>query len=439
MTDWTNRLHPASFRGVPFQVEGEEGTFGRRVQTHEYPNRDKPYTEDLGRATRRFQISAYLVGEDYLAARDRLIGAIETPGPGTLVHPYYGELSVCMEGDVRVSHSGREGRLCRIRFSVVEAGTLSFPTADIATSQTLLSSSAALNDRISDAFTHVGLKGLPDFAQAGVLAKAKAMTDHVTQALDSIDSRIAAASRLLKGDMSVILKPGSSGKHLIEAIQRLWRSGRRTRHNANMLTQQIKTLSGITLGHDLAPRGVWKSDRPSVQAERRQSNRIAALLRTTAIHEAALRLTQLPPPRTALLPVNQREKRQIQVNLSHPALHAGLDASDSEVESTAVTWETLMAVREALNQAIEREQTLSPDDALFLALQRVKTEVNRDMATRLAQVDKTVLRTPETVLPALVLAAQWYDNASRERDITSRNRVPHPGFVPQQPLRVPLR
>jgi len=44
----------------------------------------------------------------------------------------------------------------------------------------------------SDAFTHVGLKGLPDFAQAGVLAKAKAMTDHVTQALDSIDSRIGS-------------------------------------------------------------------------------------------------------------------------------------------------------------------------------------------------------------------------------------------------------
>nr|WP_320408748.1 hypothetical protein [Candidatus Hamiltonella defensa] len=163
------------------------------------------------------------------------------------------------------------------------------------------------------------------------------MTDHVTQALDSIDSRIAGASRLLKGDISVILQQGSAGKHLVEAIQRMWRAGRRTTHNAATLTQQIKTLSGITLGHDLAPRGVWKSDRPSVQAERRQSNRIAALLRTTAIHEAALRLTKLPPPRTALLPVNQREKRQIQVNLSHPALHAGLDASDSEVESTAVT------------------------------------------------------------------------------------------------------
>lgn len=405
MMDWKNRVHPASFRGVPFQVEGDEGTFGRRVQTHEYPNRDKPYTEDLGRATRRFQIRAYLVGDDYLTQRDRLIVAIETPGPGTLVYPYYGELSVCMEGDVRMSHSGREGRLCRVSFSVVEAGELSFPTAGIATSQTLLSSSSALNDRISDAFTRVGLKVLPDFAQAGVLANAKDMIGHITHAFDTVDSGIAASSRLLQGDISVILKPGSSGKHLIEAIQHLWRAGRRTAHNAATLTQQIKTLAGVTLGQDLAPRGVWKSDRPSVQAERRQSNRIAALLRTTAIQEATWRLTQLPPPRSATLPVNQRGQRQIHVHISHPAVPAVSHKTDSPVERTAaVTWEALLTVRETLNQAIEREQTFTQDDALFLALQQLKTEANRDITTRLAQGEKTVTRTPEAVLPALVLA-----------------------------------
>ncbi|BGI52720.1 MAG: DNA circularization N-terminal domain-containing protein [Candidatus Hamiltonella defensa (Ceratovacuna japonica)] len=440
MTDWTNRVHPASFRGVPFQVEGDEATFGRRVQTHEYPNRDKPYTEDLGRATRRFQITAYLVGEDYLVQRDRLIAAIETPGPGTLVHPYYGELSVCMEGDVRVSHSGREGRLCRVSFSVVEAGELSFPTAGVATRQTLISSTSVLHERIGEVFADTGLKGLPDFAQTGVLTRAKAMIDHVTHTLDRVDSGLAAASRLLKGDISVILKHGSAGKGLAEAIQRLWRSGRRTAHNAATLTQQIKTLAGVTLGHDLAPRGVWTSDRPSVQAERRHSNRIAALLRTTAIHEATWRLTQLPPPRSATLPVNQRGQRQIQVNISHPAVPAVSHKTDSPIERiAAVTWEALLTVRETLNQAIEREQTLTLDDALFLALQQVKTEANRDITTRLAQVEKTVTRTPEAVLPALVLAAHWYDNASREKDITSHNRVPHPGFVPLNPLSVPAR
>ncbi|HFJ2043202.1 TPA: DNA circularization N-terminal domain-containing protein, partial [Salmonella enterica] len=59
---WRERLRDASFRGVPFSVEDDESAFGRRVQVHEYPNRDKPWTEDLGRATRRLTINAYLVG-----------------------------------------------------------------------------------------------------------------------------------------------------------------------------------------------------------------------------------------------------------------------------------------------------------------------------------------------------------------------------------------
>ncbi|WP_238149455.1 hypothetical protein [Arsenophonus endosymbiont of Aleurodicus floccissimus] len=96
----------------------------------------------------------------------------------------------------------------------------------------------------------------------------------------------------------------------------------------------------MTLGHDLAPRGVWKSDRPSIQSEHRRSNRIAAFLRNTAIHEATWRLIQLPPPRTAMLPVNQREKRQIDVNISHPTLHAVSHAAGSHTEGlAAVTWE----------------------------------------------------------------------------------------------------
>lgn len=439
MTSWKDNLRQASFRGVPFQVEEDEGTFGRRVQVHEYPNRDKPYTEDLGRATRRFTINAYLVGDDFFDARDRLIVAIDTPGPGTLVHPYYGEIAVCIDGEVRVSHSGREGRMCRVSFGVVEAGELSFPTAGVATSQTLISSSSALNDRIGEAFANVGLKGLPDFAQAGVLARTKEMVSKMTHAFETIDSGIAAASRLLQGDISVILKPGSSGKSLVESIQKMWRAGRRTAQDASTLAQQIKTLSGVTLGHDLAPRGVWKSDRPSVQAERVQGNAIAAVLRTTAIHEAAWRLAQLPPPRASTLSSNQAGKHQTRINISHPALHAASYTTSSNIEVVAVTWEALVTVRDNLNQAIDREQTLTTDDPLFLALQQVKTDANRDIATRLAQVEKTVTRTPEAVLPALVLAANWYDNAARETDITSRNTVNHPGFMPVQPLRVPAR
>ncbi|NAH43850.1 DNA circularization protein, partial [Escherichia coli] len=54
---WKDRLQDASFRGVPFKVEEESMGTGRRVETHEYPNRDKPYTEDLGKITFRPSIT----------------------------------------------------------------------------------------------------------------------------------------------------------------------------------------------------------------------------------------------------------------------------------------------------------------------------------------------------------------------------------------------
>ncbi|ABP60333.1 DNA circulation family protein [Enterobacter sp. 638] len=61
---WKERLQDASFRGVPFKVKSEGASIGRRVETHEYPNRDKPYTEDLGKVTFRPDITAYIIGDD---------------------------------------------------------------------------------------------------------------------------------------------------------------------------------------------------------------------------------------------------------------------------------------------------------------------------------------------------------------------------------------
>ncbi|HAW1868790.1 TPA: baseplate protein [Escherichia coli] len=114
---WKDRLQDASFRGVPFKVEEESAGTGRRVETHEYPNRDKPYTEDLGKITFRPSITAYVVGDDCFDQRDRLIDALNKPGPGTLVHPTYGELKVCVDGEVRVSTSKSEGRIVRFEWN----------------------------------------------------------------------------------------------------------------------------------------------------------------------------------------------------------------------------------------------------------------------------------------------------------------------------------
>ncbi|HFF7162766.1 TPA: DNA circularization protein [Yersinia enterocolitica] len=432
---WKDKLLPASFRGVPFKTQDDEATFGRRTQTHEYPNRDKPYSEDLGRVTRRDTISAYLIGDDYQAQRAQLITAINQAGPGKLIHPQYGELNVCIDGEIRVSHSASDGRMCTISFNFVEAGELSFPTSGVATGQKLVSSCDAMTDCVTDAFgKDFGLDGMADFIQNGVISDASDMMNTAIKTFDGVNSAISDAGRLLDGDLSVLLMPPSSGMNFVNRLQRMWRSGNSLLGNSDDIINKIKGLSGFTVGRDLAPHGVWKTDSKTIQTQTAQRNVVAQAIRTTALTEAAQSVSDLPQTRP---PLTATVTPQAQLPLvTHPAVTS---LSDAVAVIPPVTYESLTEIRDTLNTAIDQELLRVTDDALFLAINIVRADVNRDISMRLEQIEKTTFRTPDEVLPALVLAADWYDSAARETDIIGRNQITHPGFVPVKTLRVPIR
>jgi len=454
---WKDNLQEASLRGVPFKVDEDEATFGRRVQVHEYPNRDKPWAEDLGRATRRFSVQAYLIGDDFFEQRNKLIEAIEKPGSCTLVHPYYGEMTVTVDDTVRVSHSVSEGRMCRVSFSFIESGELSFPAAGLATGQKLLSSVSFFDDAISSAFGDFGMDGLPDFLQSGVIDEASGMFDTVTRGFQYIDSGISAASRLMQGDLSVLLSPPSSGMNFVNRLQNMWRAGSRLSGNGSDLMAMIKGLTGVTLDSGLAPRGVWKTDSKTTQSQTVQSNYVAQAVRTTAISEAAAAVANLPQPSNRT--ITRQQDPQKPVVVAHPAVST-IQPSDSasssgvtgtsgnssspgvtsSVEnSTVMSWDDLAEVRDSLNEAIDKEMERVTDDQLYQKLVTIRTDVNQDISARLEQIERITERTPSEVTPALVLAADWYDSAARASEITARNGIRHPGFVPVKTLRVPVR
>ncbi|EOW6720184.1 DNA circularization protein [Cronobacter dublinensis] len=435
-TGWRARLQSASFRGVPFEVESDEGVFGRRVQVHEYPNRDKPFTEDLGRAARRITINAYLIGDDYPEKRDRLIAAIETEGAATLVHPYYGEMKGNVDGQVRVTHSNQEGRMCRVSFQFVESGELTFPTSGTATDASLDSSADSLANAISGAFSAFSLDGLSDFVQSGVLADAAEMFNVIADAFTMVDSGISAAMRLVQGDLSVILMPPSSANDFVRNLQKAWRAGIRLSGDASDLVTMVKTISGVTIDSGLAPRGIWSTDSGTTASRKAQTNLVASTMRVVSISEAARAVAQIPtPPGNRALQGGANPVSDI-VNINHPALDS---QPATTARATPATWDDLTDIRTALNAAIDSEQARTTDDAVFMALTTLRADLNKDISSRLAQVEKTVSVTPSESLPAVVLAAQWFDDASRETDILYRNNIAHPGFVPVVPLRVPVR
>ncbi|EKN3941781.1 TPA: DNA circularization protein [Yersinia enterocolitica] len=127
---WSEHLHPASFRGVPFAVLTAEGVFGRRQAIHEYPYRDTAWIEDLGRATRRLTIRGFLIqssglytAPDVMTQRDSLIAACEMPDAGTLVHPTLGEMTVSIpESGLRLNEGAESGRVFEFTLTIIESG-----------------------------------------------------------------------------------------------------------------------------------------------------------------------------------------------------------------------------------------------------------------------------------------------------------------------------
>jgi prophage DNA circulation protein len=142
---WKTQLWiPCSFRGVPFKwwSTGEES--GRRAAVTEFPFRDTPYVEDLGRRAKYYPLTGHVIGDNYMAARDALRAALQAQGPGTLIHPYLGPLTVQLLTYVEKEEQ-LEGGLARFDMRFVEAGGIPSPRAatDTAAATTAASTNAS--------------------------------------------------------------------------------------------------------------------------------------------------------------------------------------------------------------------------------------------------------------------------------------------------------
>lgn len=125
-TSWRQRLVPASFRGAEFHVESGALSAGRRTKVHEFPKRNVPYAEDMGHRAYRWPIQGYIIVApwdlDYIPARDELRIALDADGPGILIHPTMGTMTVMCEM-YSMEERREAGGICRFDMMFVERGS----------------------------------------------------------------------------------------------------------------------------------------------------------------------------------------------------------------------------------------------------------------------------------------------------------------------------
>jgi len=144
----------ASFRRVMFHVESGGRSSGRRTVVHEYPKRNDPYAEDMGRMARRFQFSGYLIYRpsnplyEYVSQRKLLYEALEDDDVGTLVHPVFAPGSMqAMCERFSMTESRERGGYTQFEMQFVEAGKLVSATGASVNTAGLVNSNATAADQ----------------------------------------------------------------------------------------------------------------------------------------------------------------------------------------------------------------------------------------------------------------------------------------------------
>ena len=414
MTKTWENLRPASFRGVAFEVESHSESGGRRVELHEYPLRDTPYAEDLGKKAGKWQIEAFLVNgkSGYAERRDKLREALNASGPGTLIHPYLGELSVSVDG-YSLKETTREGGYCTFSISFVEAGQPVEPDVEKDTAANVLDKAEAAKDAATAGFLDEYMPLLEDLE--GLAGKVPALLSEATAFLGT---PLSILSRAQSAASSVLALPDRLASRILGYLGTIRQLG-------GIATSGLKmnALTALLGKKSAGTASSWLVTSNGV---------IAGIVGETSWPQAGGGSIGggTPSPETpgvvASTVANRAETPLIDLIAAGAVIEAAIESADADYG----TADDALASRDAVLEAIDEVQRANCSDAVFTALSELAVAVNEDLTTRGAELPKIGSATLFMSMPALAASYRLYGDVGQADAIVARNRIRHPGRVP---------
>lgn len=414
MTKTWENLRPASFRGVAFEVESHSESGGRRVELHEYPLRDTPYAEDLGKKAGKWQIEAFLVNgkSGYAERRDKLREALNASGPGTLIHPYLGELSVSVDG-YSLKETTREGGYCTFSISFVEAGQPVEPDVEKDMAANVLDKAEAAKEAATAGFLDEYMPLLEDLE--GLAGKVPALLSEATAFLGT---PLSILSRAQSAASSVLALPDRLASRILGYLGTIRQLG-------GIATSGLKmnALTALLGKKSAGTASSWLVTSNGV---------IAGIVGETSWPQAGGGSIGggTPSPETpgvvASTVANRAETPLIDLIAAGAVIEAAIESADADYG----TADDALASRDAVLEAIDEVQRANCSDAVFTALSELAVAVNEDLTTRGAELPKIGSATLFMSMPALAASYRLYGDVGQADAIVARNRIRHPGRVP---------
>lgn len=389
---WKDRLQQGSFRKVSFYTQETSGQGGRRVAVHEYPQQEQHYAEDIGKKSESEKLKVVLLGSDYDVTRDKLITALNQPGPGVLVHPHFGTLNVQITEYDWVM-STRQGGYCEFNIQYVLVGKREYPTStDSETTSNLADAIAEALSKILDELTNTfNLDDMPEFVKesAEELVQTAAesiqtLNDEISGYSESNTSTIADDIENFIDDISSIAADASTmAESFIDIVSESF--------------EEMSDLAEVFTSYD-------------------------SLLESFTT-------TTLSPK--LLTPTRQQQlaNKQALENLFTSSLTIAAANMLTNEDYSFTTIDEAQTARDQLLTQLDDLIDNSSDD-MYDALVDLQTAIIRRVDALEPNLSNVQTVQYQRSVPALVMAYQLYGDASRETELISRNNIKNPNVVP---------
>ncbi len=366
MSEWLNKLRPASFRGVPFfLLEDPDVSVGRRHANHEYAGRDTPYSEDLGRKQRSYTISGGLDGDDFIEKANRLIDACEQRGPGILVHPFLGELLVTVEARFTF-----QGRFASFQMTATEAGENANPSRSTDTRNIVNNKAIAARSASISAFVKKYDASGPAFIR-----------EQISQTISDTLSQI----------QSVAVVPNVAAPSIIDISKAIDSA----RELANALFDNLALVFNSSNQSISDPAAIFVADKSNASeltsARQKPATNKRAILRL--MYEATV-------------------------------IDAAKKITDFNFATQADAVKRVGDIANNIEQA-----SFDADDNIYRALTDLRIAVQQDMQERLPSLPTLKKFNVVQATPSLVIAYRYGDGINSEPVFVVRNNISHPGFI----------
>lgn len=390
---WRDQLRQASFKGIEFFVEDHDAEVGRRLSINEYPFRDEPYTEDLGRSARRYNVNGYVIGDNYITQRNLILDAVEAGGAGTLVHPYLGSKNVICES-ARLRETQSEGGFAIISMVFVEAGKKQFPNSSPVSVDLVEIKSNTLIDTIKTNFvngmTVVGVSEWIRDSYSGTLGDVanvletirsngginnQSSTDLVNQAAEWV----ADVVDLKNAPDSLILDLEGTADKIISTFRGIF----------DLSSSNDKAINNLQEFSSFSPETI---NGTSAQANIANTN--------SATSQSFVRTVSIAVEANAL------------------------------VSKDFTSYEQAVNERKSILERIDDLAGETTDDDVYDSLRDLRAEIAQAVPGNSNELPRISNVSLKDSLPSLVLAYDIYEDLDKETDIINRNNVRHPGFLP---------